>query len=168
MDSEKKSTLLLSVLTLTGDLRKMVENGRKSYQSAPDINDFVKSHGSEELYGLLLVYPVNLYVECFKTAGVRSRKELEDNWSRFFTDTEVRESVEDLIAAEESYIELISELDKAMQDYEERTALPVVEVGGQVALDIPVVQTLSGDAIQLGSYLEKSTFTLFILRKHYV
>ena len=44
MDAEKKRTLLLSVQTLTGDLRKMVENGRRSYQSAPDINDFVKSH----------------------------------------------------------------------------------------------------------------------------
>lgn len=114
------------------------------------------------------MYPVNLYVECFKTAGVRSRKALEDSWSRFFTDTEVRESVEDLISAEESYVDLISELDKAMQKNEETTALPVAEVGDQVAMDTPLVETLSGDEIQLGSYLEKSKFSLFILRKHYV
>lgn len=147
---------------------KMVKNGRENYKFSPNINEFVRSHGSEDLHGLLTLYPIQLYVECFKTAGVSSREELEGNWSEFFTYPEVRETVEDLLSAEESYVELISELDKFLLEYEEKTSVRVVDVGNKVQTDIPLMETVTGETMRLGRYLEKSNFTLFILRKHFV
>ena len=166
--SERTGVLLQAVRTLARDLNKMVEEGRQQYQSSPDINGFVRSRGSDELHGLLLVYPVSLYVECFKTAGVKSRSELEALWASVYSDPDVSESVENLLAAEDGWVGFIAELDREMEAHEERTALPVVKVGGQFPLDIPLVETMSGDSVHLKSCLEKSKYTLFILRKHYV
>ena len=166
--AERTGVLLQAVRTLTNDLNKMVDEGRRQYQSSPDINDFVLSRGSDKHHGLLLVYPVNLYVECLKTVGVKSRDELEALWASLYSDPAVSECVENLLAAEDRWVDFISELDREMEAHEERTALPIVQGGEQFPLDIPLIEPKTGDTVQLKSCFEKSKYTLFILRKHYV
>ncbi len=167
-DTELRSCLLQAVQTLTKGLSSMVQDGRKAIEASPSINDFVKSRGSDDPHGLMCVYPVNLYVACLRTAGVKSRRELESLWAGMFSDVEVQENVEELLAAEEKWVGLISELDQEMKSYEEKTALDVIDVGEKFPMDIALVETKSGDTVSLKSCVEKTPYTLFILRKHYV
>lgn len=164
---EERQLVLTAIDRLSGALNKMVQDGRKDYKEAQHINDFVKSHGKEDLHGLLKVYPVQLYVECFKSLGVASRKELENLWNRY---EGVRHSVEELLAAEEGYKAFVGEMDAIMNAHEEETALPVVPVGAHLlqtdAGAFP--EARSGIATSLNSLLKKCAYTLFVLRKHYV
>lgn len=163
-----KERMLTAVGNLAHDLEQMVENGRKSYEASRDVNDFVQSRGSSQLHGLLTVYPVSIYAKCFASAGVQTRKELEEVWSRYFTDAEVREAVERLLSAEAAYVSFIDELDKELNTYEEDTASSVARVGECLPADLPLVQARSGESVQLGDVLKKNKMTLFVLRKHYV
>lgn len=165
---EGRQLMLTAVDSLSGALNKMVQDGRQNYKEAKHINDFVKSHGKEDLHGLLKVYPVQLYVECFKSLGITSRKELENMWSRYFSDESVRLSVEALLTAEEGYKEFIVELDGIMSAHEEKTALPVVPIGGHLQTDATFTEARSGTATSLNSLVKKCAYTLFVLRKHYV
>ena len=168
-ETENKQRTLSAISNLSDALNKMVKNGRKEYEKSKDINDFSKSRGPDILYGLLSLYPVNLYAECFKKAGVNSKKELETRWSRYSDDDEICSSVESLVAAEEGYKSLIDGLDEAMNLYEEENALPVVEVGARLPNDLSVIDACSGNSLLLNKDLiGKSKYTLFVLRKHYV
>ena len=159
-------SLVQTLRALTAGLDKKVENGRKEFESSPDVNDFMKVKGQTR--GFLSAFPVNLYVECFKRAGVRSRSELEALWTSMYSDPTVSEAVENLLIAEDNWTNFISELERQMSAHEEKTALPIVNVGERFPMDIPFIDTKSGDTMQLKSYLEKKKYTLFILRKHYV
>ena len=159
---KERETLLQALRLLADGLDKKVDDSRKRYESSRDINDF------STVNGLRLIIPVSLYVGCFKTVGVKCRSELEALWASLYSDPAVSECVDNLLAAEDRWTGLIAELDREMEAHEERTALPVVQVGERFPLDISLVETRSGDTVQLKSCLEKSQYTMFILRKHYV
>lgn len=163
-----KVETLAAVNRLSSSLKKTVQDGRSNYEQSKDINDFVKSHGEKDLHGLLALYPVQLYAGCFKSLGVKSRRQLEALWSQHFQDDEMQEAVKDLMLAEEGYRAFIEELDQIMAAYEEQTALPVVGVGGQISTDADFVDGSTGCAVSLKDLLQKSSYTLFVLRKHYV
>ncbi len=168
LDTELKSKLLQAVQTLTKELTCIVQDGREAFKASGDISDFVKSHGSNHFHGLTLIYPVQVYVACLKTAGVATRKDLEALWTRLYSDGTVREAVEELLAVEENWTSFVSELDQEMSDYEEKTAFGAIKVGEYFPLDLPLIDTTTGDNLLLKSVLEKSPYTLCILRKHYV
>lgn len=156
---------------LSTSLRKMVEGGWARLEKSKDINDFVTSRGAENLHGLLSVYPVQLYAECFKSLGMKSRTELETLWGKNFHHEEVRDAVEELLLAEDNYrsTSLVQELDRRMHAHEEEAvALPVVVAGECLRTEATFVEARSGDTISLKTLLQKSPYTLFVLRKHYV
>lgn len=160
--------VLAAVANLSASLNKMVQGGRENYKASGDINDFTKSHGEGHFHGLLSVYPVQLYAECFKSLGIKSRKELESLWSRYFNDEEMRDSVEELLSAEDGYRAFMEELDQIMTAHEEKTALPVAAKGECLQSDATFTDAHTGDTMSLTSLLQKSPYTLFVLRKHYV
>ena len=100
--------------------------------------------------------------------GVKSRKQLEVLWSKFFCDEEVRSSVEALILAEEGYKDFMRELDEDCKTYEDEVALPIVDVGDSLQMDISLVEAHSGKKVPLSNILQKTNYTLFVFRKHYV
>ena len=159
---EKRETLLRALRALADGLDTKVDESRKYYKSCGGINDFLTGNG------LKMIFPVGLYVECFKTVGVRCRSEVEALWTSLYSDPTVSECVENLLAAEDHWTGFIAELDREMEAHEEQAALPIVHVEERFPLDISLVETRSGDTVQLKNCLEKSKFTMFILRKHYV
>lgn len=168
-EREKKQHVLAAVAKLSASLNKMVQDGRENYKATGgDINDFTKSHGKDDLHGLLTLYPVRLYAECFKSLRIKSRKELESLWSRYFSDEEMRGSVEELLSAEDNYRAFIAELDQIMTAHEEKTALPVAAKGEYLQSDATFTDASTGDTISLTGLLQNSPYTLFVLRKHYV
>ena len=168
MALDRKSAVVSAVSKLAKDLKQLVEDGRKNFKSSTSINEFVLSHGPEEPHGLYAIYPVNLYAECFRSAGVVSRKELEENWSRYFRDSEVRECVEELLSAEDSYRSLMAEIEYEMQCYEDQTAVPTASVGDSIPVDLALMEAMSGEMVSLQSYCTKAKYTLFVLRKHFI
>lgn len=160
--------VIAAVSKLSSSLKKMVVDGQAGYEKSKDINDFVKSHGTEHLHGLLTVYPVQLYADCFKSLAVNSRTSLEAVWAKYPHNSNLQQCVEELLAAEESYEAFISELDREMNSHEESAALPVVTKGGCLCTDATFVECPSGKDVSLTSVLEKGKYTLFVLRKHYV
>lgn len=165
--NEEKLCVLAAVSQLSTSLHKMVKDGRESYKTCgADINDFIKSH--EDLHGLIGIYPVQLYAQCFKSLGLKSRKELELLWSRYFSDERMQEAVEELLSAEESYKGFMDELDQLLAAYEEKTALPVVAEGDYLQSEATFTEANTGDTVSLTELLQKSAHTLFVLRKHYV
>ena len=169
MAADEKQRIVSAVSKLSSDLRQVVEEGRRSFKSCTSINDFVLSRGPDEQpHGLYAIYPVSLYAECFRSAGVMTKKELEEKWSQYFHDSEVRECVEELLAAEDSYKLLIREIDNEMQRYEDQTAVPPVSVGENIPADLTLMEATTGEVVPLHSYYTKANFTLFILRKHFI
>ena len=169
VDMEQENDVLVSAVNkLAKDLHQVVEEGRKSFKYCADINDFVQSRGPDQPHGLYAIYPVSLYVECFRSAGVATRKELEERWSRHFHDTQVRESVEELLAAEDAYNTLMEEIEKEMQRYEDQTSVPLVSVGDSIPADLNLMEASSGEMVPLQTYCSKAEYTLFILRKHFI
>ena len=162
----EKHKVMVAITELSAALVKMVQEGRSEYeQSGRDINSFCKHHGSANL---LVVYPVQDYARCFNSAGVKSKKELESLWSKYFSDPEIRDLVEALISAEECFKDFIKELDRDCKTYEDKVALPLVDVGSCLEKDISFVEARNGKNISLGDVLQQAARTLFILRKHYV
>ncbi len=163
-----REEVLAAVNKLSSSLKQMVQDGRANYERSLDINDFVRSHGADQLHGLLTVYPVRLYTECFKSLGVKTRASLEALSATYSHSSDMQESVKKLLLAEEGYKCFILELDEVMNDHEEKTALPVVGVGEHLHTAATFVDGITGDLVTLNSIVEKSQYTLFVLRKHYV
>lgn len=164
----ERAVLVSAVNKLAKDLHQVVEEGRTSFKSCADINDFVRSRGPDQPYGLYAIYPVSLYVQCFRSVGVTTRKELEERWSRHYHDTQVRENVEELLSAEDGYNTLMEEIEGEMQRYEDQTAVPIVSVGNCIPADLSLMEATSGEMIPLQSYCSKAKYTLFVLRKHFI
>ena len=163
-----KQQVLAAVADLSASLCKMVKDGRERYRaSGENINDFVKSRGKEDLHGLLTLYPVQMYAKCFKSLEVKSRQELESLWTCYFSDEDMRSCVEELLSAEAAYRACIEELDQILTAHEVETALPVTAKGEHL-LDTTFIDGRTGDSVSLNDLLQKSSYTLFVLRKHYV
>ena len=173
MASSGKGILISSVSKLSRDLSELVKSGQKSFKCRTDINEYVRSPQGKmgpdiPLVGICGIYPVDLYVECFRSAKVMTRNELEESWSKHFHDSEVWECVEKLLAAEDSYRSLMEEIEHEMQLYEDQTAVPTVSVGDSIPSNLDLMETTSGEMVSLQSYFTKARYTLFILRKHFV
>ena len=168
MAANEKQAIVSAVRKLSTDLRQVVEEGKRSFNSCTNIEEFVLSRGPDEPHGLYAIYPVSLYAECFRSAGVMTKKELEEKWSRYFHDSEVRECVEELLAAEDSYKLLIGKIEDEMQRYEDQTTVSPVSVGESIPADLTLLEATSGEVVPLQSYYTKAKFTLFILRKHFI
>lgn len=168
MASNEKDRLVSSVRKLAKDLQQVVEKGRELFKSSTDINEFVLSHGPDEPHGLYAIYPVSFYAECFPSADVLTRKELEEKWSRHFHDSDVRECVEELLASEDEYRSLMAEVEAEMQLYEDKTAVPTVSVGEDLPSDVTLIEATSGQMVPLQTHYTKARYTLFVLRKHFI
>ena len=169
MEQEQERGVLISAVNkLAKDLHQVVEEGRRNFKSCADINDFVRSRGADEPYGLYAIYPVSLYVECFLSVGVSTRKELEERWSRYFHDTQIRDSVEELLSADDAYNTLMEEIEGEMQRYEDQSAVPVLAVGDCIPADLSLMEATSGEMTPLQTYCSKAKYTLFVLRKHFI
>lgn len=165
---KRKQQVFTAVNKLSAALNKVVEDGRANFDQTEDINKFVLSRGAEDLHGLLSIYPVQLYADCFKSLGVKSRVELEAFWSQNIQDEDLQESVEELLRAEEGYKAFVEELDQNMNTHEEKAALPVVSMGEHLHTDVTFVDGSTGGTVSLNDLLKKSRYTLFVLRKHFV
>ena len=100
--------------------------------------------------------------------GVMTRKELEALWSKHYTDESVRESVEELLTAEDNHRAFIREVDVDLQKVEDKLRpTEISSLGSQLPGELSLVEATSQKSITIESLLKQSRFTLFIFRKHY-
>lgn len=162
----KKEVLVAALNKLATALEKQVEDTRKSYDPSRLDQFFCGDSKEAGVYG---VYPVQHYYECLSAVGVKTRKELEEVWVRFYKDEAVRESVEGLLTAEDNWRAFIRYMDAGLQKIEsERSPVATSTLGSQLPQDLCLTEAVSGDSVAVETILKESRYTLFILRKHYV
>jgi len=164
-----KAVLCAAINDLSTALEEQVRDGKQKYeQSERDIVSFCKSGGPDNLRGILTLYPVQDYAQCFRKLEITSRMELETLWSKYLTDESIRNSVDRLLSAEDNYRRLISELDQDCKTLECKMQFPVARVGDHLQKEITFMEPSSGKEITLSEVLQKAHYTLLVLRKHFV
>ena len=160
------SLLVTSLQSLERGLRQMVKKARKDFLTLT-LDEFLS--GDNYQGGVYSAYPVQLYVDCMVSVGVSSREELEELWKEHYRHASVRDSVEEVMMAEEEYRSFITEADEEVQRYEDGIAsASMATVGCQLPKDLTLLEAVSGQATSLESIWTKSRFTLFILQRHFV
>lgn len=159
--------LVPALSKLASELTTMIANTKASYHRSR-LDSFLNRDSRE--HGLLSLYPVGAYYSCFLSAGVKTRKELEELWSSLYTTESVRDAVDELLSAEESYREYISEIDNDLQQGLEDSLSPfeTSTLGSQLPVKMTLVDASSGTSIGLESLLQRSQLTLFVFRKLYL
>ena len=162
---DEKALLLSSLGKLTDGLNKVVEEGRRSYKES----GLDKYLSFENPNGVRCLFkPMPMYVECMRGMDVRTRSELEGVWMGCFSDGQVREGVDDLLSAEETFEEFVSEVDQELKKKEDALELQnVVTLGDQLPADLSLTKAKSGEAVRLESLWRKSKYTLFVLLRHF-
>ncbi len=167
--SEDGGELAVIISNLASSLVSMVQKGRSEYElSGRDIVSFCRSSGPLKTSGLLNVYPVQEYAQCFRAAKVKSREELDGLCNENLANQCLQSSVSALVSAEKDYRNFITELDEDCRMHEDKIKHPVLKVGDLCKEDIKFVQAHSGTETSLRDILANSSKTLFVLRKHYV
>ncbi len=163
----KRGVLVSALKKLAKALERQVEDSEKNY-SPSHLNEFLC--GDSKSTGIYGLYPVQHYYECLTTVGVKTRKELEGVWSGLFTDEGVRDSVEELLTAEDNWRAFIKNLDADLQKYESdlSPSAGISTLGSQLPGGLSLVEATSGSSIAMATLLKQSRLTLFIFRKHYV
>ena len=166
-EGDGRTQLVAALQTLERGLRQMVENTRKNFL-ALTLDEFLGGDNRQSL--LYSAYPVQLYVDCMVSVGVSSREELEQMWKEHYRHADVRDSVEEVLGAEEEYRSFMAEADEEVQRYEDSIALgSVATVGCQLPpRDLTLLEAASGRPVSLESIWTKSRFTLFVLQRHFV
>ena len=165
-EREKRSRLVASLAKTTRTWHSVLEQVRADFKQSSDINEFLRKDKDRPV---TVIYKrmVAAYTECMLANGVATRKELEQLWGGLFHDEEVRETVEELLEAEQSYAELSAEADRELQKYEDQVAVANPLSVGDTVPALSLVEAETGEAVPVDKYLKRSKLSLFILVRHF-
>ena len=150
---------------LTEVVEQTVEEGRKRYEpwTVLEYISLANKDGIRQMFR-----PMPAYAECMLGLGVKSRTGLEQLWMGLYRDSEVRECVDELLSAEESYEEFIAEVEEKLQKEEGKCAVAsAVTVGHQLPRDLSFIEAKSGEVTSLQSHGKQLKFTLLVLIRHF-
>ena len=162
---QERETLLYSLRKLSSAVKSVVDDARTEYNDGRDVEKFVDvpRRGVRKLWH----YVAN-YAECLRVNGVAKYVELEALWKRHYGCPEIRDAVEDVLAAEENHVTFVKEVEsKLVEVQDSKVALRVLVVGDSVSGDIQLTDARSTEVKELRTYWERSKVTLFILLRHF-
>ena len=156
-----KATLISNLRKLASDLSQLVASNRAELHSTESIDHFIDVRGVTRLFK-----SVSFYAHCLSNLGVATRAELEEVWKAHYTDEDVRESVEEVLASEEEWEEYVNEIEAVFQKHQ-NTAIHAVTAGDEVNFDLTLTETESGNPVSLKHYLDQSPLTLLVIMRHF-
>lgn len=164
--SSSRALLISSVSALSERIVNVVGQVRKYYKTSSDLYAFIKLDNRR---GVSALYAVSYaYSDCFKAVGVQTRAELEQLWSRHYSDPQVRDAVEVLLEGEESFTELLTEVERELIPCEEKSvANGPAAVGQLLPGDLTLLDVSSGQHSMIEEYWKGSKFTLFVVVRHF-
>jgi len=156
MDVEAIGSLLLKI---SSDLDNLTRNAHVLVNK--DVNSFVNGK-----LGSHFGPAIKLYSELFKTIGVRSRTELENEIKKNFRNQEVRDSFEGLLECETSWNKLVGSLDEHLSKSQSTNEIKLGEVCGE---EIDLVDTRSGTTTSISSLLGSLDYSFLhcVLLRHF-
>lgn len=159
--------LASSLSALAEKVVQKVEDCKDHLKTCPDLNEFLSVKNPSGIRQLFHIMPV--YAEVMEKVGVRTKIQLEELWARRYVEEAVRDSVEQLLEAEEGMAEFIQDVDKQL-DKEEDSILEknlLLHVGDHFPEELVVTEVPSGQDVPLGESWKGSRYTLFVLMRHF-
>lgn len=164
-DSKADKLLLLSTLsTLSEKITAVVEQAKEDFKAAKDVYEFIKTENISA--GICKLFIMPAYIECFKTLGVKTRKQMEQLWSKQYSDHKVRQAVEDLLENENSVEEFAAEVEKVLRSHEKKSN-PCAKVGQYLPKALSLIDAETGQESSLESYWKGSKYTWFVFLRHF-
>lgn len=163
-----KSLLLASLEKLVDGVSEVVEENRATYKDAQDVQEFIRFQNPNGVRRMFRA--MSMYAECMSSLGVATRRQLEDLWKAQFRDREVREKVDELLHKEESFDDLLAEIEEELKKDEATLAAPhVIEEGEEVPSDLSLVNARTGETEKLGNVCAKDIghHALIVLMRHF-
>lgn len=162
---ESEQTHLLSAISnLSEKIASTVKQAREDFKAASDVYEFINTRNVAA--GILKLFIMPLYIECFKSVGVKTRAELEELWTKQYSDHDVREIVEELLENEDSVREFAVEVDRELILHEKKSN-PPAEVGQALPKDMALIDAETGQEMPLETYWKESKFTWFVFLRHF-
>lgn len=160
----EKAHLLSAISSLNEKIASAVKQAREDFKAAPDVYEFMNTKNIAAGIRKLFIMP--LYIECFKSLKVKTRAELEQLWAKQYADSEVRETVEELLENEDSVREFAMEVDKELTLHEKKSSSPA-KVGQALPSDMMLTDAETGRDMPLETCWKESKFTWFVFLRHF-
>ena len=169
MESSSPSSsavFISSVSALSERIVSVVSQVREYFRASSDLYDFIKLSNRK---GISALYAVShAYSDCFKEVRVQTRVELEQLWGQLYSDPQVRDAVEALLRGEESFMELLTEVERELIPFENQSVTNDPAIVGQVLpRDLALLDVSSGQRSMIEEYWKGSKFTLFVVVRHF-
>ena len=162
------SSLLAScLLELTDKMVQKVEDCKDSLKTCSDFNEFLSAKNPSGICQLFHIMPV--YADVMQKVGVKTKRQLEELWATRYTEPALRDIVEQLMEAEESMTEFLGEVDRQLAKEEDNIVgkNPVLHVGDNFPEDLVMTEVPSGLDVPLGESWKGSSYTLYVLLRHF-
>ena len=157
------SLLVSSLSALTEKIQSTVEGAREAYSQAELFEFLAYSHDAN--WGVMKLFAVTpAYAECLKKLGLQSKAELEQLWEKHDGEPGVKDAVQKLLLAENSFTEFVDEVEGKLIPFENRlTTKEPVQVGQHLPKDHPLIDVSSGKSLTLEACWKEAKYTLFVL-----
>lgn len=162
------AAIISELHVLSTSLNQQVQKARASRDSY-SIHEFINSDRLKEGTGLCVLYPVQEYVRCFRALVVKNREELDKLLQRHYGEPSIRDAVEEFLQSEEEFGKFVTEIDAQVKASEDQQALhTVLGAGSQISSHLELLDADTNCIVPLGEILDKTNFTLFVFKRHYV
>jgi len=155
--------LVSSLTTLTKTFEEVIERTRLDLKEL-ELEEFLP-WSNDDNHGILKLGAITpAYAECMKKVGVRKRAELEQLWTKFNDDFDVRSAVEGLLQAEKKFVEFTAEVEEEFSPLENKlTVKGTLKMGQMIPKNQTLIEVPSGQPLPLEECQKGARFTLFVL-----
>ena len=160
------SVLVSSLTALAEKTESFVQATREEFEKRADLDfhQFLLFHSSFEQGISRLLCVLYAYAECMKSVGVKTKAELEQLWTKHYSEDGVKAAVESLLLAEKHYTQLIDTIDEKLSPHEEKsTTSAPAQTGEALSKDCTLIEIPSGQPRTLEAYWKEAKYTLFVL-----
>lgn len=166
-DQPTRERLVKSLRKLAEDINKVVNETREEYCGGTQIEKFVDVPSAMGGVRNLWSHVAN-YIECLRVNCVSKYSDLEELWKCHYGREEVRDTVEDVLQAEEEHKDLLQEIERDFVEKQDSGAsLKTLKVGDCISEGLRVTDARSKKECDIETYWKKSNTTLFVMLRHF-
>lgn len=166
--SKERLELLDCLSRVVESMDSVIVDGEKHIKEAGSVDEYMKLENPRGIK--LLFRPMPVYAECISKHMVDTWKDFEEIVRKHYKDEGVKDLVEELLSAEETFEDFIRKREQELTEFEKNRSLSeqdVLTLGKVIPKDLTLIDAQSGDSRPITTFCSKSKYTLFILMRHY-
>lgn len=158
------SVLVSSLTALAERIERVVQRTREDYETTTDFLEFLVYRKDPEKSILKLLDVMVAYIECMKSVGVKTKVEVEQLWTKHYSEPGVKTAVESLLQAEKHFTELTTEMESKLSPQEVKSVTGDPPKAGETfSIDSTLIAIPSSQQTTLEAYWKEAKYTLFVL-----